>query len=181
MSNWIVLVALLLSTASAQQSSSNASLTVTEKSMGYELSVPVSRLVLTIPKDELSPAKLAPDSGSPRYFYFESATKLVAASGWFESDQAFKGMPAFWSGEEAALIRQSLRPAGVVQERVGSWQVVLYDIALPGGGRSSNMRAELVQAGTWIDLHLSVTGRQSEEEGRSRLRKLLGTMTVTER
>ncbi|HKW00141.1 MAG TPA: hypothetical protein VJN96_09960 [Vicinamibacterales bacterium] len=181
MSHWIVLVTLLLSAAFVPQASSNASLVVTEKSTSYELTVPTSRLVLTIPKDELAPAKLAADQGSPRYFYFEAATKLVAASGWFEPEQSFKGMSAFWSGEESNLIRQGFRPASVAQERVGSWQVVLYDIALPGGGRSSNMRAELVQAGTWIDLHLSVTGRQTEEEGRSRLRKLLGTLTVTER
>lgn len=90
MSHWIIVITLVLSGAAAQQSTTTGTLVVTEKSTGYELMVPMSSLVLTIPKGELAPAKL-------------------------------------------------------------------------------------------IDLHLSVTGRQSEEEGRSRMRKLLGTMTVTER
>ena len=37
----------------------------------------------------------------------------------------------------------------------GPWEVVAYDVALPDGGTQSNLRAEQVEAGTWIDLHLS--------------------------
>ena len=48
-------------------------------------------------------------------------------------------------------------------------------------GRSSNVRAEWIQAGTWIDLHLSVTANQSEAAGRTTLRDFLGTLQVSER
>jgi hypothetical protein len=89
-------------------------------------------------------------------------------------------MDAFWSGEERGLKQNGLRIQNILREQTENWQVVFYDIPLPGG-RSSNVRAERVQAGTWIDLHLSVTSDRSEAENRATLRNVLKTIRVDER
>jgi hypothetical protein len=42
--------------------------------------------------------------------------------------------------------------------REGAWEVVAFDVPLPGVVQY-NLRAERVEAGTWIDLHLSTIAR----------------------
>jgi hypothetical protein len=158
----------------------NQRLTVTEKDGAYEVTLAVSRLVLRVQKDQLVPSKPGTSSDSPGYFSFEDRQKALVVSGWFEPEQAFKGVEAFWSAEQKSLDQAGIRTEDVVREQIGNWQVVFYDIRLPGG-RSSNMRAECVQSGTWIDLHISVTANQSEAEGRKRLRAVLGSIQVGEK
>ena len=46
---------------------------------------------------------------------------------------------------------------------------------------SSHVRAHWVQAGTWIDLHLSTTTERSSAENRKKLKELLRTISVTEK
>jgi hypothetical protein len=89
-------------------------------------------------------------------------------------------MDAFWSGEQRSLTQNGLQLQNITKERIGNWDVVLYDIAVPGG-RSVNMRAECVQSGTWIDLHLSVTTNQSKTDGQKLLRDALNAMQVSEK
>ena len=55
--------------------------------------------------------------------------------------------------------------------RVG-WEVAFYDIGL-AGGTSAHLRAEQVRAGTWIDLHLSITRATATEADRDSLRREL--------
>ena len=40
-------------------------------------------------------------------------------------------------------------------------EVVAFDVSVPGGGTSVHVRAERVQTGTWIDLHLSAAAVES--------------------
>ena len=171
---------LIVSSLLAAQDPSSQRLLITEKEGVYELSVPVSRLSLTIPRGQLLPSKSSADAGGPRYFSFEDRKLSLIISGWFEPEQAFEGMDAFWTGEQRSLTQNGIQIQNVNRERIGSWQVVLYEIRLPGG-RSSNMRAEYVEAGTWIDVHLSVTGNQSDMDGQKMLRTALGTIQVRER
>jgi len=89
-------------------------------------------------------------------------------------------MDAFWGGERRGLATNGIQIQDVVMGKTGSWQTVLYDMLVPGG-RSSNMRAESVRAGTWIDLHLSVTTRHSEADNRETLQKSLDAIRVDER
>ena len=42
--------------------------------------------------------------------------------------------------------------------REGAWEVVAFDVSV-AGATQSNLRAERVEAGTWIDLHLSTVAR----------------------
>jgi hypothetical protein len=164
----------------AGQAPLNERLVITEKSGAYELGVPASRLSLKIPKGGFLPSKAAGEgSSSPRYFLLEDLGHSRIISGWFEPDAAFKGMDAFWTGEQTTVTQKGIHIQNVTRERIGNWQVVLYHIAL-SSGRSTNMRAEWVQAGTWIDLHLSVTANQSEAEGEKILRDVLNTIQVSE-
>jgi len=48
-------------------------------------------------------------------------------------------------------------------------------------GVSSHMRAHWVQAGTWIELHLSTTTRQSSAENRRKLKSLLRAIAVAQK
>jgi hypothetical protein len=175
----VAIAILIVSSLVAAQVPSSQRLLVVEKEGAYELSVPVSRLSLTIPKGQLLPSKSSADAGNPRYFMFEDRKLSLILSGWFEPEQSFKGMDAFWAGEQGSLTQNGIQIQNVSRERIGSWQVVLYDIRLPGG-RSFNMRAECVQAGTWVDVHLSVTGNPSDMDGQKILRDTLGTIQVRE-
>jgi len=167
-----------VSTLVAGQGSPSPRLVIGEKSGAYELTVAVSRLTMTIPKGGL--AVMPSGSGGPRYFSLEDRQAALIVSGWFEADRGFTGIDAFWAAEQRPLIQRGIQLQNVVKEPVGSWQVVLYDILVPGG-RSTHMRAERVQAGTWIDLHLSVTADRPETENRALLRKALESIRVDER
>jgi len=155
-------------------------LVINERNGAYELSLAVSRLVMTIPKEQLLPSAPGQGSQSPGYFFLEDRGAGLVVSGWFEPEQAFRGIEAFWAGERRGLAQNGIQIQNVVTGKSGTWQTVLYDIPVPGG-RSSNMRAEWVQAGTWIDLHLSLTTRRSEGENRDALRKVLEAIRVVER
>jgi len=165
--------------ASAQEAP-GPRLLVTEANGAYEISLGVSRLALAIPKAQLVPSAAARGSSSPTYFSFDDRGSGLMVSGWFEPEQAFRGMDEFWKGEQRGLSQNGLRVQNVVRGQVGNWQVVFYDIVIPGG-RSSNVRAELVQAGTWIDVHASVTTKRSEAENRQVLRDVLEEIRVEER
>jgi hypothetical protein len=155
-------------------------LVVAEKDSAYELSVPVSRLTLTIAKGQLLVQKSSAGSDSPRYFTLGDREHALVVSGWFEPEQSFQSMDSFWAGEQRSLTQNGLQLQNISKERIGNWQVVLYDIALPGG-RSFNMRAEFVQSGTWIDLHLSVTTNQSKADAQKVLRDTLNSIQVSEK
>jgi hypothetical protein len=111
---------------------------------------------------------------------FEDRESALVISGWFEPEQAFSNMKQFWSEEQANLIKQGLKLQNIQLEQIGKWDVVLYDISLPGG-RSSNMRAEWIQSGTWIDIHMSLTNVNSEAENRSALRDVVQKIVITEK
>jgi len=155
----------------------DASLQITEVGDNYRLAVPVSRLVMTIPKGKLKQTT-NPGSNHPRYFYFIDGTFNL--SGWFEPSQRFKGVDDFWSGETASWKRQGLPEAkDTTFSKLDNWQVVIYDMAIPGPA-NTHIRAHWVQAGTWIDLHLSLTGGTSADN-RAKLAAFLQTIQVKEK
>jgi hypothetical protein len=159
----------------------SGTLQVIDKNGAYELSVPVSHLVMTIPKENLSQQR-NPSGGSansPRYFYFADQKKALLISGWFESASGFKGMERFWKGETQSW---GQKPKNVSFQQMGNWNVVIYDMEIPlPKASNSHIRAELVQSGTWIDLHLSLTAEQSSKESRAELVKTLKKILVFER
>jgi hypothetical protein len=182
----VVTAALSMLSTAGKQNGDTASpdpgtLQVIAKSDAYELSVPVSHLVMTIPKENLSPQK-NPTGGSadsPTYFYFGDEKKALIISGWFEKAGNFKGMERFWKNETQSWGQKS---GNVSFEQIGNWNVVMYDMEIPiPKASNSHIRAELVQSGTWIDLHLSLTAEQSTKDSRAELIKTLKKIQVVER
>jgi asparagine N-glycosylation enzyme membrane subunit Stt3 len=63
---------------------------------------------------------------------------------------------------------------------LGGWDAIVYRLPSTGGS-GSHIRAQWLQAGTWIDMHLSSHGEDSAEENAKRLAALLGRIRVSEK
>jgi len=164
-----------------------ARLQITETSDAFELNVPVSKLIMSIPKAGLSPQKNSQGGGaaSPRYFYFVDSSRNLIISGWFEPASAFKGIKEFWANETAAWKQHGLPEAKNVDfQKINGWDAIIYDIEMPetlSKGHNSHVRAHWVQAGTWIDVHISLTAERSNEELRKSAIDLLRALQVKEK
>ena len=65
---------------------------------------------------------------------------------------------------------------------VGDWAGAAYDISVPGGGSeyvNTHIRAELIKAGTWVDLHVSITAQKPAADARSEALEFLKSIVVT--
>ena len=139
-----------------------------ERNDGYTLHVPASKLQVIIPRNgfvQKDPRQVG-GSDSPRYFYFADSAHNIVLSGWFEPDKAFRGMREFWESEIKAYEKNGLpAPTNVTFEKIGNWTAVIYDMNDPGR-TITHMRAHWIQAGTWIDIHLSVTASPPNSSAR---------------
>jgi tetratricopeptide (TPR) repeat protein len=183
MTNLRPLAALVLLTFLAVEAAAQSDrLVITERPDAYVLTVPVSRLVMTIPREGFTAgtAPRADATASSRYFYFEDRSKYLAISGWFESQNGFHGMDEFWKKESAAYSQQKM-PAqtNVTFKKIGGWDTVCYQVT-QSIGIGSNIRAEWVSAGTWIDLHISAVSYSAAENQRQ-LESLLARIQVREK
>jgi len=152
-----------------------SSIVVTESGPNFVITVPVSQLMLTVPKRGLVPDKANKD---PTYFKFDNDKETLIVSGWFSPADGFRSIQAFWSVESANWTQRTgtPEPRNVAFEQMGSWNIVFYDIEMQGI-TSANARAHWVEAGTWIDVHLSKTSDQSSGL-RGDLKGLLKSMVV---
>lgn len=158
-------------------------LQITQTDQAYVLTVPASRLVMRIPLNGLSltNSAIGGPTDNPRYFHFRDDTKQVIISGWVESDQAFPGLQKIWADEVAVSKKNGLAEAQrVVFGRVGNWETIAYERAVPNF-TNSHLHAHLVQAGTWIDLHVSLTTSGASQDARAKLESLLRTIVVSQK
>lgn len=179
----MLIVVLPCSSVSQADDAKAVTLQIAEQKEAYELSVPVSQLIMTIPKGGLAQTKTAVggSTASPRYFLFEDKAIHLIISGWFESDDGFKGIKAFWKNETNAWSRGGLpAPQDVSFEKIGNWDAIIYDISVPSGS-NSHIRAHWVQAGTWIDIHISLTSERPSAGSRARLKTFLNSILVKEK
>jgi len=156
-------------------------LAITQTDDSFRLSVPVSRLVMMIPRGDLKAVHEAGSGGSasPRYFHLEDERGVII-SGWFEPAQSYKGITRFWKGETDAWKKNHLpKPKDESIIKVEKWDVVLYDMKVPAGS-NTHIRAEWVEAGTWIDVHISVTSAEPIDAARARAMSLLKSIRITE-
>ena len=162
----------------------NESIEIREAGDRYSLSVPVSRLTMTLPKDNWSPKAKAIGGGTnnPRYFYFADQREAsLLLSGWFEPDRLFTGVRKLWEKDTQSWKKRGLpEPVDISFEKFGGWDTVMYDHKM-GNAVSSHIRAHWVQSGTWIDLHLSTTTYKSSDENRRKLKSLLKGISVSEK
>lgn len=180
-----ILISFLIAAPCAAENAPNSvTLQVTELANSYQLSVPVSQLIMTIPKSNLSQKKIAGGAtDSPRYFYFEDKKQGLIASGWFESAKGYSSFNQLWSDEKKSWLAKNIpMPTNETIFKSDGWQAVAYDIPLPHQiGNNSHIRAYWVQAGTWIDLHLSLTSTTKSIELREKLMGLLKSIQVAQR
>ena len=173
---------LLASTSDAARGPNPESIFTQQTKGSYELTVPVSNLVAIIPRGDLvlgSNPTMAVEN--PRYFFLEDAAQQLIISGWFEPEQGFLGLKEFWEGEKAKWReRGQPDPQAVSFARISDWEVVLYDMTLPTGS-NSHIRAHWVQAGTWIDLHLSITSERTPAENRKKLKSILKAVQIRQK
>jgi hypothetical protein len=176
----IVAFMLLAGTAAAQSDS----ITVTEGADAFELTVPVSRLTMSLPKEGLRQKERETSGGSTasrRYYYLEDPAAHIILSGWFEAAQEYPGAAKVWAGDTAAWALDRIpTPFNVVFKKLGGWDTVIYQMPRKSG-TNTNIRAHWVAAGTWIDLHLSTDSESSEAESRKRLEAFLAKIRVSQK
>ncbi len=156
-------------------------LQVREESGNWRVGVPVSKLELVIAKGSLQPKALKGTPGNPRYFQFVDATSGTIASGWFESADHFTSVDKLWKQTTDSWKQHGLPdPRNVSFQKVGGWDAIFYDIDIPDA-TNTHVEAHLVRAGTWIDIHLSMTNRKTAAENRTGLKSMLQSIVVNER
>ena len=182
-SNILGVTLLLLSGTVLAAGPEDSSVVTTMGQDKIEITVPVSKLVLTLPKGGFGAvdATLTGSQQHPRYFHLADLDKGLVVSGWIEPASTFVGFKKFWDGEFDALKKSGMAPSGEpVPMNTGDWVAKAYEFPLPAGnGTNSHLRAELVKDGTWVDLHISITGRMTVQEARAATVALLRSIEVT--
>lgn len=145
----------------------------------FDFSVPESRVVVKVPDLGL---RRDPDAGNgPRYFKLSRREPQLILSGWLEPASRYRGLDAFWEEERGSPAYAGAgAPTRVEKLKVGQWEVIAFDIPLPGA-TSAHLRAERVEAGTWIDLHLSTTAARPAPALREELLGALRAVEVVEK
>lgn len=145
----------------------------------FEFTVPQSRVKVRVPDPKLRPD--GPAGGERSYFKVSKSDPQLIVSGWLEPASAYKGLKEFWESERRSPAYAGAgAPTRVEQLRVGPWEIVAFDVVVPGG-TSAHLRAERVQAGTWIDLHLSTTSARPAKTLREELMVALRSIEVVEK
>ncbi len=130
-------------------------------------------------------ASLRPDlppNAKPNYFKLTRRDPLLIVSGGLEPAERYKGLDALWEEKRAPVYAGPLAPVRVEKLREGAWEMIAFDVALPGGvGTQSNLRAQRVMAGTWIDLHISTASTRPPEALRAELRAALRKIEVVQK
>lgn len=145
----------------------------------FEFTVPESRVVVKVP--DIGLQRDDPAGGGPRYFKLSRSSPQLILSGWLEPASQYKGLKAFWESEtRSPAYAGAGAPTRVQMLQVGPWEVVAFDVAVPGG-TSAHLRAERVQAGTWIDLHLSSTSTRAPAALREELVAALRTVKIVQK
>jgi len=146
----------------------------------WVLTVPVSKVNVSFPRGNL--ARYEQSAGgateSPRYFQLRDAARGLVISGWLESEASWEGWKKFFAGEFAGLLKSQYPPSKAPDQlEVGPWQGFSYEVDLTSE-RSAHLRVERRESGTWLDLHISVTGDGPVEELHARAIAFLKTIEM---
>jgi len=145
----------------------------------FTFTAPQSRVIVKMSDPSLRPDDAAP--ASMNYFKLTRRDPQLILSGWLEPASSYKGLKEFWQSESRSpAYAGALAPNRVEMLKAGPWEVVAFDVSVPGG-TSAHLRAERVQAGTWIDLHLSTTSARPPATLRAELLAVLRQVQVVEK
>ena len=173
----------MLLSAGCAASTESFRLRIRTLSDAYALTVLTSRLVLRIPRAGLTHERRTPSGSADtsRSFVFRDDSRALIVSGWFESARRFRGTRAHWDDVVRDWRQQDLpAPENVSFRRVNRWDVILYEIPIPGSTHS-HVQAHWVEAGTWIDLHLALLSQRPRDEQRAILLRVLESLQVREK
>jgi len=176
----LIVLATLTSLACTTGGTSD-SIVVAQQAGSYVLTVPVSKLILTIPKEGFRQmtGPRADATANRRYFLFEDPTQHLFVSGWFEAQSEFPGTSAYWEMSKSEWSRTHVpAPTNVVFKKVAGWDVVAYEMPRSTGS-NSNLQVHWAEAGTWINLHLSLDSEASDAENHRALESLLTRIRVS--
>ena len=164
--------------AARAQSGGPAPFSVDDRAFTFK--VPQSRVVVRVPDTSLRPS--AEPGDGPNYFKLERRDPPLMVSGWLKPAAGYKGLDALWQSEsQSPAFAGPLAPTRVEMLHEGPWEVVAYDVALPDGATQCNLRAEQVEAGTWVDLHLSTASTRPSATLRAELMAALREIPVWEK
>ena len=145
-SSLIAIFALVLGCASVPGRES--SILITEREELINITVPLSKLAIDVPKGRFQSVPIPSAIRSfiePSFFQFQDEARGVRLAGWFEPAAKFQGVK-----DDAQVPHQN-----VEFKKVGKWDVVSYEWTTPRQITIAHHSAHLVQAGSWIVLHLS--------------------------
>ena len=106
----------------------------------------------------------------------------MIVSGWFEPDREFPGVDARWKETLENARKVGIGEPGDVQfGKVGLWDVISYELHV-ANLTNTDLFAEYVQAGTWLELHLSIASTAAAAaDDRAKLVEFLKQVSVTEK
>lgn len=173
----------LLTQATLQRLQPYEGLELTETLTAYVISTPPSGLRMKIPRGDFV-RMTSMERPTSRYFYFINPSDLLTLSGWVENGRSYEGVEGFWAAENKD---NRLGATNVSIEKLGGWDIVIFDVPLPAKGGVSikavntHMRAEYAAKGTWIDVHVSTTSESSHDKNRKKLIALLRRLKIEEK
>jgi hypothetical protein len=153
----------------------------------YELTVPQSKVLLRFPEAGLQRAEqnATGNVNNPHYFEFNRPSPHLILSGWFETADKYGGIKSISTQITDRPSQKGVPDAtNVVILTKGKWEIVAYDLPLAepnAHANSVNVRAELIQSGTWLDVHLSTTSEEPVATVREKLLAFLAALQVDEK
>jgi hypothetical protein len=176
---WLVLI----SGCASNQATSADSIVIQEQLDHYQFSVPKSALLMSLPKQDLiiHSNNKGGATANPRYFYLQNASGSTIFSGWFEPEEKYQALSTSFKQEMAGLKKSGFGdPQGVESTELGQWQVIVYHFSIPSGS-SVHLRASYLAAGTWIDLHISISSAQPLLQSKADLLDMLRSISIVEK
>ena len=78
-------------------------------------------------------------------------------SGWFEPGRRFPGNEKYFASLKKSWPKNHPPMENVSFSKQGIWEIIWYTVPLQPGphGTQQNIHANHVEAGTWLDLHIS--------------------------
>jgi hypothetical protein len=148
-------------------------ISISEAESAYEVSVPLSRLIMTVPKGAIvrDTSQRGGAMDSPRYFRFHDRASGTILSGWFEPASRYVDLRHSLKVETESLGE----PLDLEEGTIGGMRVLSYYLAVPRGN-SAHIRASYIGAGTWVDIHASVTADRSRDEVKKQVSALVSSI-----
>jgi len=116
----------------------------------------------------------------PSYFMYIDKKQGIRISGWFfpEEDFCYADISGHWKANAPSEKDTALAtPGSIKYGKSGDWDYMLYDQLIS----STNMRASIIRKGTWIDLHLSTTEKETRDERRKVLIDYLASIELADK